>query len=65
MKFEGFLFSCKLRWDRFCEKWHINPGWDGNINSLKKYLKAPVEIYWVEGKKNLGPGQNYLIGNLN
>jgi hypothetical protein len=31
-------------WSVFCDRWHIDPDWNGEIDSLEKYTGKPVEI---------------------
>ena len=52
----------QLRWKSFCEKWNIRPNWDGNLKSLKSYLKVPIELYWV---KDTGQKDSALLLRIN
>ena len=42
-------------WSKFCDRWNIRWEWDGDLKTLKGYLKPPVEILVMEGKEEGGP----------
>ncbi len=39
------LRKYKEKWEEFCERWLIEPEWDGDFQTLEKYARKPVEIY--------------------
>jgi len=41
----------KPKWKEFCIRWHIEPKWNGNISSLKKFMRPPLLLHRVEDNK--------------
>lgn len=41
----------KSPWNKFCERWHIKPEWNGRLDSLKGCLERPVELFVLEEVK--------------
>lgn len=53
---EAAEFSFREKyWREFCDRWHLDPRWNGRLGSLKKYIKAPIELRCLEDReKKLG-----------
>lgn len=49
------ILKKESEWQRFCKNWNIQPDWDGNEVTLPTFLNLPVELIYVEGKKNQTP----------